>query len=106
MPAKKSSKKKSSDMSTLDAGGGSYGLIDGLSGRNDPGNALSFAGAMRPDIRGAYGPGKYDFPDPIQRPREKIRVVQLPGKTVYVPYPVQPKKKKRGAGGGDAAGVQ
>lgn len=87
-------------MSTLDAGGGSYGWTDGVM-------AHSFVGASRPDIRGAYGPGNYDFPDPIRRPVEKIRVVQLPGKTVYVPVPVKPpKKKKRGAGGGDAAGVQ
>lgn len=101
MPNKKiSNRKKSADASLIDAGGGSAW--------NDPlSSAITFTGAQRPDIRGGYGPGKYDFPDPIQRPREKIRVVQLPGKIVYVPVPTKPRKKKglRGSGG-DSAGIQ
>ena len=108
MPAKKSSKKKSSDMSTLDAGGGLYGLIDGLSGRNDPGNSASFTGAMRPDIRGVYGSGPYDFPDPYKPPVQK----KLPSRTKPTPPSTKkpapkpsPKKKRGSAGGSSALGV-
>ena len=109
MPAKKSSKKKSSDMSTLDAGGGSYGLIDGLSGRNDPGNSASFVGAMRPDIRGVYGSGPYDFPDPYKPP---VPLKELPRRTKPTPPSTKkpkpkpsPKKKRGSAGGSSALGV-
>jgi hypothetical protein len=105
VPKKKSSKKlrSSYDMSTLDGGGGSsgsqgYGLISGLSGNNGM-NTITFVGATRPDVRGSYGYGNYDYPDPYKPPVPKRPVRPRAKKPSVRP----PKKKKNLGGGGGKA---
>lgn len=83
----------------IDGGAATIGFNDPISGYNAP---PGFYGTTRPDTPRGVGTGVYnDPPDPIKRPQDKIRVVQLPGTIIYVP--VRPKKKppkKKGGGSG------
>ena len=103
MPAKRRSSKKVTNTGSdqmVDAGGGSPYQF----GTMGP-NSMDY-GLQRPDFRSQSGYG-WDWPDPRQTPRDKIRVVQLPGRTVYVPVPQKPKKKKgKRSGGGGVSGVE
>ena len=92
----------------LDAGGGSaYQFIRGSYPTGGP-NSMDWT-LQRPDTRGSSGVG-WDAPDPIKTPRDKIRVVQLPGTVIYVPVPTKPptkpKRKKNRSGGGGVSGVE
>ena len=84
------------------------GWNDPISGHNAP---PGFYGTTRPDFPRGVGTGVYnDPPDPIKRPRDKIRIVQLPGTIIYVPVPVRPPKKKppkkKGGGGASPQGAE
>jgi hypothetical protein len=103
MPAKRKSNKKRINTGSeqmADAGGGSpyqFGMMGP--------NSMDY-GLQRPDFRSQSGLG-WDAPDPIKRPIDKIRVVYLPGPTVYVPVPKKPKKRNgRLSGGGGVSGAE
>jgi len=106
MPRKKrSNRQRTSSIYDIDGGATSVGFNDPISGHNAP---PGFYGTTRPDTPRGVGTGVYnDPPDPIRRPQDKIRIVQLPGTIIYVP--VRPKKKppkKKGGGGSSPQGVE
>ena len=93
-----------SNESQVEGGGGAASIMGGGvmpgsygSGRSDTNFINEQPGQSTP---------YYDFPDPIKRPKDKIRVVQIPY-PVYIPVrPRKPGKGKSGGGGGGSRATE
>ena len=96
--------KQSVNESQVEGGGGAASIMGGGvmpgsygSGRSDTNFINEQPGQSTP---------YYDFPDPIKRPKDKIRVVQIPY-PVYIPgRPRKPGKGKSGGGGGGSRATE
>ena len=96
--------KQSVNESQVEGGGGAASIMGGgvMPGSYGSGSSDTNFINEQPGQSTPY----YDFPDPIKRPKDKIRVVQIPY-PVYIPVrPRKPGKGKSGGGGGGSRATE